>query len=151
MDWYDWTTRISAGIALLLLLGVAWAVVRGSFNTECVKRLREDIADAEKRVTARDLTIHDKDMKIKDIEADCQAMGVENVALKGQIDLLTTMLTQRADVEGVAHAVREVLKEVKSHHAAATDYWSKMNTALHELLEEERSEHRAERKDDDEA
>lgn len=133
MNWYQVVLQVAGILSLLVLLGGAWALVRGSFNKARVQELRDDNDDLRKRNS--DLEHKIDAHKIKE-EAMETKIGHQNT----EIELLTQMVTQRADVGDVKVAVIGVLEDLKEHHEEAKQYWIGINTALTVLLRDRERE-----------
>lgn len=118
--WVKVVAGITGVITLLILIGGAWALVRGSFNQARVKELREDNDDLRKRSQDQQLEIDA--LKLKEAALEHQISQQQN-----EIELLTSMLTQRAEVS-------EVLVELQKHHTEAMNYWSGMSVAMTAIL-----------------
>lgn len=129
MEFYQVALQVSVVLSLLILVGGAWALVRGSFNKARVQELREDNDDLRDR-------LDDAEKKIKTYEARETALETKVDHQQNEIDLLTNMLTQRAEVQDVKVAVVAVLENLKDHHDEAKQYWSSLNTAMMALLNE---------------
>lgn len=110
---------VGAVLALLLLVGVVLAVIRGSFNKATAEKLRSDLADADRRLKVAE---HDLELeKGKTANLETKVNGQQR-----EISMLRDMVTQRAEVETLAGTMTEMLAELRNHHKAATDHWARM-------------------------
>lgn len=109
---------VGAILALLILIGGAFALVRGSFNKARADKLREDLDDADRRlgVTEHDLQLE----KGKTATLEAKVEGQER-----EIAMLREMVTQRAAVENLGATMSEMLTELRTHHQVALDHWRK--------------------------
>jgi polyhydroxyalkanoate synthesis regulator protein len=112
---------VAAVIGAIVLIGGALALVRGSYNKARIQALREDnedlrnrVQDCEDKLTAADARETALEMKVQHVES-------EN-------DLLTQLVTQRADVD-------KVLKLLDDHHKAAMSGQAKLTKAIEALAE----------------
>lgn len=121
MDWFAKTLQIIGAIlALLILIGGAWALVRGSFNQARVKEQREEIADLDRRDVR-------KTQEITELKASRDALENQVHSQQNQIDTLTAALTQRAEVEAVAVLITE-------HHEQAMEHWDRIADTMDAIL-----------------
>lgn len=81
-------------ISILGAFGVAWALVRGSYNQARIKALREDNEDLRNRI--RDLEHAEERHRLKE-----QAWDKEREHLMAENATLMLAITQRAEVEAV--------------------------------------------------
>lgn len=128
MDWFGKTLQIIATLlALLILIGGAALLIRGSFNKAKVQELREDNDDLRKRLA-------DAENKIRDHAARESALEVKVDHQQSEIEMLTEMVTQRAEVSVLAQSIIDLYAELKKHHGEAIGHWSSMEVALEALL-----------------
>lgn len=119
-NWFTSLIQVIGGLlALLLLVGVVWAVVRGSFNKATAEKLRTDIADGDRR-----LKIAEHDLELEKGKTAALEAKVEGQAQ--QILDLREMVTQRAKVEILEVTLGEMLTELREHHRVALDHWTRM-------------------------
>lgn len=119
----DFIVALGAVIAVLIAIGAGLTLVNGSYNKARMDALREDNDDLRKRLddTERDLLRERtkgeaRDIRIKHLES-------ENL-------LLTQLVTQKADVEGVKTDVHRVLEEIRTHHASMTKAYERLYDAI---------------------
>lgn len=119
-NWVRVIGAITGFVMLLIILGGAWALIRGSFNQARVKELREEIEDLDRK-DAR------KDKEIGELKAHNVVLESTVHAQQGQIDTLTSTVTQRAEVDALT-------KMIKDHHQAAMEHWDRLGDALDAIV-----------------
>jgi hypothetical protein len=127
--------RVTAGITVLTMIGAAWALVRGSYNASKVKELRENNDDLRADNDDKDARIADRDALIEAHKLKEHALSVELQGMRNEVDLLTRLVTQRAEVEEVHTVIEAVLDELKRHHKASLEEWHHVNEAFNMLLQ----------------
>lgn len=103
-------------MSLLVLVGGAAALIRGSYNRARVDALREDNSDLRARVADIDHELERQKSKAEQLDAKVSNLKSEN-------DLLRDMVTQRANVE----AIGDVLD---FHHKESMEAWEKICKAI---------------------
>jgi hypothetical protein len=130
MDWFGKALQIISGIFVLMaLVAVAWIAFRGSYNQARVKELREDNTDLRARLT-------DAENKIKAHELREEALEVKVGHQQTEIELLTAMVTQRADLTEFGSAMVGLVSQMEQHSKDALTHWGNMETALAALLKD---------------
>lgn len=96
---------VAATVTAVVVIGGALALVRGSYNKARIAALREDVGDFQ--------------VRLKSCEEQLDESKAREAALKTKVEyleqkenLLTALVTQRADVEAV-------LEKLNEHHEAA--------------------------------
>lgn len=120
MEWYQWIGVVGGMLALPGAIGLAWAIVRGSFNKARVAELREDNDDLRKRN-------NDVDTENAGLKLMQEASEAKIAQQAAEIALITSMLTQKAEV-GV------VLEVLNKHHDEAEQHWQTMEADLAKLV-----------------
>jgi chromosome segregation ATPase len=109
----------SAVIGLLILVGGAIALVRGSYNKARIQALREDNDDLRARLDDCDKKINDHEQRETIMDGKIEHLQSENY-------ILTQMITQRANVA-------EVVELLQEHHLQTTENWKKILGMLAEM------------------
>lgn len=107
---------ISAVVGAIVLIGGSLALVRGSYNKARIQALREDNDDLRARQK-------DTEDRLDAAEAREVTLGLELEHVRSENRMLTTMVTQRADVQTVLSLLNE-------HHEQAMGVWRKLLTFL---------------------
>jgi chromosome segregation ATPase len=111
---------IGAIIGLLIMVGGGLALVRGSYNKARIQALREDNDDLRKRVDDMDREAERERSKVKTLTDKVTHLENENT-------LLTSLVTQRADVDTVLTELRDLQRKAEAH-------WARMSDAMEKLV-----------------
>src|SRR5690349_2480241 len=123
MTFMQFATGLAAIIGLLILIGGAIALVRGSYNKARIQALREDNDDLRARLNDCDKKISEHVAAETLLEQKVDHLTSENV-------MLTQMVTQRANVD-------EVITLLNVHHVQSMEYWERMTTAMEGMRDEQ--------------
>lgn len=132
---------VGAILTVLILAGVAAALVRGSYNKASIEALRTDNNDLRERLDDRDEKLKEKDqtfeneIKLRDLretqlEERCDHLESENKTLM-------EMVTQRAEVAAVAGRLEDHHTEVMRKYSVMIRLLAKMARADGADLNEE--------------
>lgn len=127
-------TIVGAILTVLVLAGLAAALVRGSYNKASIEALRSDNADLRERLDDRDEKLAEKDtafdheiemrnLRETQLEERCEHLEAENKTLM-------ELVTQRAEVAAVAERLEE-------HHYEAMKKFGIMVRLLAKMAREE--------------
>lgn len=113
---------VAAAVGLLILIGGALALVRGSYNKARIQALREDVGDYIRR-------LDDCEERCSQAEHREEALELKVDHLKSENSLLTQLVTQRADVD-------KVLTLLSQHHEAAMAGQAALTEAIQSLVKD---------------
>lgn len=114
-------TLVGLVIGTIVLVGGSLVLVRGSYSKARIQALREDNQDLRDRVS-------DCEAKCDASEAREAVLATEVHHLKSENELLTSLVTQRANVD-------EVVELLSRHHTAAMAGQQKLTEAINRLTE----------------
>jgi hypothetical protein len=119
---------VGAGIACVILVGSAAALLRGSYNKAKIEDQRQEIADQDREIEKLKQDKVELAQELTDERALKTASEARESALQTKVEVLSELATQRAQTEAVMGLLEE-------HHTEAMDAWTTIAVKLQTLLE----------------
>lgn len=127
MDVVKWATGMAAILGLLVLIGAALVLIKGSFNKAQIEALRNDNIDLRARTG-------DCEHQIKIHEATEEKLELRISALEREKALLLDSLTQRADITELTQVSQQTLAELERHNVASEQAWAGIAASISDAV-----------------